>query len=217
MHADVFGDLKIYMLLRRSLAHISYMYMFFSRYILGSCPPPPHATLYCPKELAITRVHCTTTDNTTTTKISITYRRRVCWWSRCWLHFWREQNRLPERQTPVASLGRKINMMKTFNLYRVTPQKCTLKTPGSAWPGKGPLGPNFIPGQRWPGNQSTWREIWPRAGSVWPHYLSIWLISGSSLTRNGVWPQWTLFRVTADPGVFRVWNAWFSLLWYSKT
>ena len=28
--------------------------------------------------------------------------------------------------------------------------------------------------------------------------------SGSSLTRNGVWPQWTLFRVTADPGVFRV-------------
>ena len=67
-------------------------------------------------------------------------------------------------------------------------------------------GPNSIPGQRWPGYQSTWREIWPRAGSIWPHYLSIWLISGSSLTRNGVWPQWTLFRVTADPGVFRVYS-----------
>ena len=38
------------------------------------------------------------------------------------------------------------------------------------WPGKGPLGPNSIPGQRWPGNQSTWRGMWPRAGSVWPHY-----------------------------------------------
>ena len=34
-----------------------------------------------------------------------------------------------------------------------------------------------------------------------PHYLSIWLIAGSPLTRNGVWPQRTLFRVTADPGV----------------
>ena len=73
-------------------------------------------------------------------------------------------------------------------------------------------GPYSIPDQRWPRNQSTWREIWPRAGSVWPHYLSIWLISGSSLTRNGVWPQWTLFRVTADRGVFRVDNAFnFSL------
>ena len=79
-----------------------------------------------------------------------------------------------------------------------------LKHPGQRDPEKGPLGPNSIPGQRWPGNQSTWREIWPRAGSTWPHYLSFWLISGSSLTRNGVWPQWTLFRVTADPGVFRV-------------
>ena len=50
---------------------------------------------------------------------------------------------------------------------------------------KGPLGPNSIPAQRWPGNQSTWCEIWPRAGSIWPHYLSVWLISESSLTRNG--------------------------------
>ena len=66
------------------------------------------------------------------------------------------------------------------------------------------LGPNSIPRQRWPGNQSTWCKIWPRAGSIWPHYLSVWLNSESSLTRNGVWPQWTLFRVTANPGVFRV-------------
>ena len=37
-------------------------------------------------------------------------------------------------------------------------------------------------------------------GSVWPSSVSYsassWLISGSLLTRNGVWPQWTLFRVT---------------------
>ena len=67
------------------------------------------------------------------------------------------------------------------------------------WPGKGPLGPNSIPGQRWPRNQSTWRGIWPRAGSIWPPLFvksaESWPISGSSLTRNGVWPQWTLFRV----------------------
>ena len=79
-----------------------------------------------------------------------------------------------------------------------------LKHPGQRDPENGPLGPNSIPGQRWPGKYSTWREIWPRSGSIWPHYLSLWLISGSSLTRNGVWPQRTLFRVTADPGVFRV-------------
>ena len=63
-------------------------------------------------------------------------------------------------------------------------------------PEKGPLGPNSIPGQRWPGNQSNWPIIgsdWPRSGS---YFASSWLISGSTMTRNGVWPQWTLFRVT---------------------
>ena len=40
------------------------------------------------------------------------------------------------------------------------------------WPEKGPLGSNSTPGQRWPGNQSTWRGMWPKAGSIWPHYLS---------------------------------------------
>jgi len=39
-------------------------------------------------------------------------------------------------------------------------------------PEKGPLGPNYILGQRWPGNQSTWRRIWSRAGSIWPRSLS---------------------------------------------
>ena len=63
-------------------------------------------------------------------------------------------------------------------------------------PEKGPLGPNSIPGQRWPGNQSNWQIMgsdWPSSGS---YFASSWLIFGSSLTRNGVWPQWTLFRVT---------------------
>ena len=63
-------------------------------------------------------------------------------------------------------------------------------------PEKGPLGPSSIPGQRWPGNKSNWPIIgseWPRSGS---YFASSWLISGSTMTRNGVWPQWTLFRVT---------------------
>ena len=34
-----------------------------------------------------------------------------------------------------------------------------LKTPGSAGPGKGPLGPNSIPGQRWPGNWSAFSRL----------------------------------------------------------
>ena len=72
-------------------------------------------------------------------------------------------------------------------------------------PEKCPLGPNSIPGQRWPGNQSNWQIMgseWPSSGS---YFASSWLISGSSLTRNGVWPQWTLFRPGhADPGVFGV-------------
>ena len=43
----------------------------------------------------------------------------------------------------------------------------------------------------------------PELGQSDPIILSIWLISGSPLTRNGVWPQRILFRVTGDPGVFR--------------
>ena len=69
----------------------------------------------------------------------------------------------------------------------------TLKTPGSA------VNPERVHWGQTPFRVNDDPEIsqldaeWqPRAGSVWPHYLSI---SGSSLIRNGVWPQWTLFRV----------------------
>ena len=44
----------------------------------------------------------------------------------------------------------------------------------------------------------------PELGQSDPIICQFLLISGSPLTRNGVWPQRTLFRVTADPGVFRV-------------
>ena len=38
----LFWDLKIYMFLRRSLAHVSCIHdFFFGRYNWGSCPPPP--------------------------------------------------------------------------------------------------------------------------------------------------------------------------------
>ena len=40
------------------------------------------------------------------------------------------------------------------------------------WPGKGSLGPNSIPGQPWPGNQSTWHGMWPRAGSIWLMWIT---------------------------------------------
>ena len=49
MYADVFWDLKIYIFLRRSLAHISYIIihdLFFCRYIWGSCPPIAKCWLY---------------------------------------------------------------------------------------------------------------------------------------------------------------------------
>ena len=68
------------------------------------------------------------------------------------------------------------------------------------WPGKGPLGPNSIPSQWWPGNQSTWHGMWPRAGSIWPHYLSS--LQKADQFPGHRWPgmefgpQWTLFRVT---------------------
>ena len=43
MYADVFGDLKIYMFLRRSFARISYMYMIFFLSVgtFGDLHPPP--------------------------------------------------------------------------------------------------------------------------------------------------------------------------------
>ena len=55
---------------------------------------------------------------------------------------------------------------------------------GQRDPEKGPL--------HW--GQTPFRvNNWP---SCWSYSASSWLISRSSLTRNGVWPQWTLFRVT---------------------
>ena len=73
----------------------------------------------------------------------------------------------------------------------------TLKTPG--WildPAKGPLGPNSIPGLGWSQKSVIFMQTWQIMGSDWPssgsYSASGWLISGSSLTRNGVWPQWTL-------------------------
>ena len=88
---------------------------------------------------------------------------------------------------------------------------CNLNTSGSnlTHGRKGPvLGLSFIPVQRWPGNQSTWFGIWPRAGSIWPHYLSSaesWPNSGSLFTP----PELSMilmdpFPGHADPGVFEM-------------
>ena len=77
----------------------------------------------------------------------------------------------------------------------------TLKTPGSEIdPERVHWGPNSIPGQRWPGNQSTWRGMWPRAGSIWLHCLSN--LQKADQFPGHLWPgmefgpKWTLFRVT---------------------
>ena len=85
----------------------------------------------------------------------------------------------------------------------------TLKTPGSKLTRKGPSGSNSIPRQHCPENRSTWRRIWPRAGSIWPYIVFVksvenWPNSGSILTRNWVWPQIDPFPGHVDPGVFRV-------------
>ena len=56
-------------------------------------------------------------------------------------------------------------------------------------PEKGPLGPNSIPGQRWPGNQSNWQIMgsdWPSSGSYFP---SSWLISGHCWPRMEFGPN----------------------------
>ena len=57
-------------------------------------------------------------------------------------------------------------------------------------------------------NVVNFLQTWQIEGSDWPssgsYSKSCWLISGSLLTRNGVWPQWNLFRVKFDPGVFLV-------------
>ena len=79
-------------------------------------------------------------------------------------------------------------------VYIILP--CTLKTPGSAVTRKRVHWGQTPFRQRWPGNQSNWQIMgsdWPSTGS---YFASSWLISESSLTRNGVWPQWTPFRVT---------------------
>ena len=73
---------------------------------------------------------------------------------------------------------------------------------GQTWPGKGPLGSNSIPGQRWPENRSTGRGIYdPELGQA---DLIICQICTKKLTdfrvifdqEWSVWPRWTLFRVT---------------------
>ena len=63
------------------------------------------------------------------------------------------------------------------------------------------LGPNSIPGQqqRWPGNQSDWCRFDPLKNGVrltqfWVIFrikLTDFRVIVETLTRNGVWPQWT--------------------------
>ena len=69
----------------------------------------------------------------------------------------------------------------------------TLKTPGSAWPGKGSIGAKLHSGSKITRKLVSFLQTWQIMGSDWPssgsHSVSSWLISGSSLTRNGVWPQ----------------------------
>ena len=84
----------------------------------------------------------------------------------------------------------------------------TLKTPGSAWPGKGSIGAKLHSGSKMTRKLVSFLQTWQIMGSDWlnsgSHSSSSWLISGSLLTRNGVWPQWTLSGSISDPGVFRV-------------
>ena len=69
--------------------------------------------------------------------------------------------------------------MKTWHNNDVNSKKKNKKKGG----GGGPLG-----------SYSRFLQTWQIMGSDWPSAgsYSSWLIFGSSLTRNGVWPQWTL-------------------------
>ena len=76
----------------------------------------------------------------------------------------------------------------------------TLKHPGQTWSGKGSIGAKLHSGSTMTRKSvsltrnmtQSWVNLTPlfvKSAESWPH-------SGSLLTRNGVWPQWTLFRVT---------------------
>ena len=58
----------------------------------------------------------------------------------------------------------------------------------------------------------SFMQTWQTMGSDWPssgsYSASNWLISGSSLIRNGVWPQWTLSESRFDPGVIIECRRW---------
>ena len=92
-------------------------------------------------------------------------------------------------------------------LDKPPPYITTLKTPGSAWPGKGSVGAKLHSGSKITRKLVSFLQTWQIMGSDWrssgSYSASSWLISGSSLTRNGVWPQWTLSGSNSDPGVFR--------------
>ena len=75
---------------------------------------------------------------------------------------------------------------------------------------KGSIGAQLHSGSKMTRELVSFLQTWQVMGSDWPssgwHSASSWLISGSSLTRNGVWPQWTVSGSISDPGVFRVYH-----------
>ena len=113
--------------------------------------------------------------------------------------------RLPKNKAGFKKSYMYIEVFFFLSNFVKINQNYTLKTPGSAWPGKGSIGAKLHSGSKMTRKLVSFLQTWQIMGSDWPssgsHSASGWLISGSSLTRNGVWPQWTQ---NSDPGIFRV-------------
>ena len=90
----------------------------------------------------------------------------------------------------LGSYTVRANHSRVHHVYSLkTPAGSNLTRKGSIW-GQTPFRVKDDPEIGQLSADLTYNGVrWPSSGS---YSASSWLISGSSLTRNGVWPQWTL-------------------------
>ena len=108
---------------------------------------------------------------------------------------------MTQAQNIVGAEDRRfVTWTRTTGLYIIHSKK---KHQGQRDPEKSPLGPSSIPGQRWPCRKSVnltlnMTQSWVNLTLLFCQVRRKLANSGSLLTRNGVWSQWTLFRVTLN-------------------
>ena len=117
----------------------------------------------------------------------------------------------PPPPLPRSATGRSCDhyLQRQIVRARIIIWLFTLNTPGLTWLGKGSIGAKLHSGSTMTRKLVSFLQTWQRMGSDWPSFgsysTSSWLIFGSSLTRNGVWPQLTLSRVTLTRVFLECW------------